>query len=123
MCQMYLGLDDSISYNITVKDGQVIIANDNAVVNATNTVNGVNKDELVELINEIKLAAENSNLSSDDEETVNNSLEVIEEEIAKEKPRKGFIKTAITGLKAIKGTAEFGAAIATLIKFIQQFIG
>lgn len=118
-----MGLDDSISYSITVKDGQVIIANDNAVVNATNTVNGVNKEELVKLITEIKLAAENSNLSPEDEETVNNSLEVIEEEIAKEKPRKGFLKMAITGLKAIKGTAEFGAAIATLIKFIQPFIG
>ena len=92
-------------------------------MNATNTVNGVNKEELVKLITEIKLAAENSNLSPEDEETVNNSLEVIEEEIAKEKPRKGFLKMAITGLKAIKGTAEFGAAIATLIKFIQPFIG
>ena len=29
---------------------------------------------------------------------------------------------ALTGLKAIKGTAEFGAAVTALYQFIQPFI-
>lgn len=117
-----MGLDDNISYNITLKDGQVNIANDNAVINANNTVNGLNIEELSKLINEIKAAAEISSLSSEDEETMNSSLEVIEGESKSDTPRKSFIKTAVTGLKAIKGTAEFGAAVIALVQFIQPLI-
>lgn len=118
-----MGLDDGITYNITVKDGQVNIANDNATINATNTVSGINVDELTQLMEGIKATAQNSNLSSEDKEIVSSSLEVIGEELKTEKPRKGFLKTAITGLQAIKGTAEFGAAVVALIQFIQPLIG
>ena len=118
-----MGIDENVSYTITVKNGQVNIANDNAVINATNTINGARLDELTKLISEIKLAAENSKLSSDDAEMVNSNLEVIQEEMKADKPRVGFIKTAISGLKAIKGTAEFGAAVVALVQFIQPLIG
>ena len=118
-----MGIDENVSYTITVKNGQVNIANDNAVINATNTINGARLDELTKLISEIKLAAENSKLSSDDAEMVNSNLEVIQEEVKADKPRVGFIKTAISGLKAIKGTAEFGAAVVALVQFIQPLIG
>ncbi len=118
-----MGLDDNVSYYISNIDGQVNIANDNATINATNTINGLDTDEFTRLVNEIKALAQSSNLSSDDAEVVNNNLEVISEEIQKDKPRKGFIKTAITGLKAIKGTAEFGAAVIAFIQFIQPLIG
>lgn len=118
-----MGLNDNVSYNISVKDGQVNIANNNASINATNTINGIDTDEFTILVDTIKAMAQSSNLSSDDTEVVNNNLEVIGEEIQKDKPRRGFIKTAINGLKAIKGTAEFGAAIIALIQFVQPFIG
>ena len=118
-----MGLDENVSYNITVKDGQINIANDSAVINATNTVNGASIEGLVKLINEVKLAAENSNLSSEDAEMVRSNLEVIQEEAKADKPRVGFLKTAVLGLKAIKGTAEFGAAVVALIRFIQPLIG
>ena len=47
------------------------------------------------------------------------SLEVIEELAKPDKPKRSFVKTAITTLKAIKGTAEFAAAVTALITFIQ----
>ena len=47
------------------------------------------------------------------------NLEVIKEEIQSKKPRKKFLSFALNGLKALKFTAEFGAAVATLTTFIQ----
>ena len=35
-----------------------------------------------------------------------------------EKPKKSMIKTAIASLQAIKGTVEFGSAVAALIQFV-----
>ena len=118
-----MGLEDNITYNITIKDGQVNIANDNSIINATNTVSGINVDELFQLLETIKTTAQNSNLSPEDKETVSSSIEVIDEELKAEKPRKSFLKTAITGLQAIKGTAEFSAAVVALIQFVQPLIG
>ena len=118
-----MGLDDSVTYNITVKDGQVNIANDNATIHATNTANGFDVDTLEKIVSEIKSTLSDCKLSPEDAETAENSLEVIQEESKKEKPRKGFIKTAIAGLQAIKGTAEFGAAVVALIQFVQPLIG
>ena len=118
-----MGLEDNITYNITVKNGQVNIANDNATITATNTVSSINVDELAQLLERITATAQKSELSPEDKETVSSSIEVIGEELKAEKPRKSFIKTAISGLQAIKGTAEFGAAVVALIQFVQPFIG
>ncbi len=118
-----MGLEDNITYNITLKDGQVNIANDNATINATNTVSVINAEELSRLLEEIKTTAQNSNLSLEDKETVSSSIEVIGDELKAEKPRKSFLRTAIMGLKTIKGTAEFSAAVVALIQFVEPFIG
>ena len=64
----------------------------------------------------------NVTLSNNEIEAINESVDVIEDEVKSAKPRKGFIKTALTGLKAIKGTAEFSAAVAALIQFVQTLL-
>ena len=110
-----MGLDDKVIYNVTVHDGQAIIATDNASVYATSQV-GANSDELTALIEAVRALTDS--LSPEDKESVSESLEVIESEVVSGKPRKSMIKTAISCLKAIKGTAELGAAIATLIQFV-----
>ena len=117
-----MGVDDKIVYNITVRDGQVNIANDNANITASNVVNTVDIQELMRLINDVQVKADECDLSDEEKETVENSLEVIEQEAKAEKPRKSFIKTAITGLKAIKGTAELAAAVVTLFQFLQPLL-
>lgn len=118
-----MGLNENITYNITVKDGQVIVANDNATVNALNSLNAIDLVELARLTTMLREEALKSVLTDSEADALNSSLDVIEEELKSDKPRKSFIKTAITGIKAIKGTAEFGAAIAALIQFLQPFIG
>ncbi|PKM93207.1 MAG: hypothetical protein CVU84_16835 [Firmicutes bacterium HGW-Firmicutes-1] len=115
-----MGLDNKNTYSITVTNGQVNIANDSAVINSNSTVNSIDTASLSELIKALK--AESKSLSDEDNETLSNNLEVVEEELKALKPRKAFIKTAISGIKVIKGTAEFTAAMTALIQFLQTIV-
>ena len=112
-----MGVDEKVQYNITVHKGQVNIANDNAQLTATSTV-GVEADQLDKLIRAIKDAARD--LSPEDQELLNDNLDVIQAEAGSDKPRKGFLKIAINGLKAIKGSVEFGAAVSSLLQFAEM---
>ena len=75
-------------------------------------------NELDKLIEDVKKISQKEKLSSNDVEQLNCNLEVISEELKSTQPRKSFIKTAVNGIKMIKGTVEFGAAITTLIQFV-----
>ena len=116
-----MGMDERNTYNITVENGQVNIANDNSSLVAHNTVAST-QEELVRLIQDIKGLLEQQDLSEEETDTLNCSLDVISEEMKEAKPRASFLKTAVNGIKMIKGTAEFGAAIVALIQFVQPFI-
>lgn len=111
-----MGVDEKITYSITVNNGQVNIANDNASITATNNI-GVDLTHLETLLQNVRSTA--SDIDGEDAEILTDSLEVIEEQIKSENPKKSFIKTALAGIKAVKGTAEFAAAVAALIQFIQ----
>lgn len=114
-----MGVDEKIVYSITVQNGQVNIANDSAIITATNTI-GIKTEQLLDLIRAVKNAA--SDLSADEEEVLDSSLEVIQEELKNGEPRKSFLRTAFVSLKALKGTAEFAAAVTALIEFAGGFI-
>jgi hypothetical protein len=114
-----MGLDDRVVYNVTVDKGQAIIATDNATVTATNNV-GIDVNELRRLIADIQSTAQD--LSEEDRQTVSECIEVIETEAVMEKPKKGMLKMATSALTALKGTAEFGAAVASLIQFVGPLI-
>ena len=115
-----MGLDDKNAYLITVTNGQVNIANNNAVIYAVSNVSAIDVTHLLELIKAVK--AEGDALSDNDKDTLASSLEVMEEELKLDRPRKGFVKTAIGGLSAIKGTAEFAASVTALIQFLQPLL-
>ena len=114
-----MGIDEKITYSITVSNGQVNIASDNATITATNNV-GVDLTQLDTLISNVRAAA--VEIAGEDAETLSDSLEVIEEQVKSDKPKKGFIKTAIAGIKTLKGTAEFAAAVAALVQFVQTIL-
>lgn len=114
-----MGLDDKITYNVTVQNGQSIIATDNANVTATNTV-GSDTGELAKLIADVR--ALSGNLSPEEQETVSDSLEVIETEASSDKPKKGMLRTAIAALKNIKGITEFGETVIALSEFVGTLI-
>lgn len=114
-----MGIDEKITYSITVTNGQVNIASDNATINATNTV-GVDLEKVAALISDVRAAS--AGIIGEDAEALSDSLEVIEEQVKTEKPKKSFIKTAITTLKTIQGTAEFITAVAALAEFLQGIL-
>ena len=117
-----MGMDNKVVYNITVKGGQVNIANDNATLLASNIANGIDLQRLSELLEEIRKEADKNSFVTDEKEAIAINLDVIDEEMKGEKPRKNYLKMAVSGLKAIKGTAEFSAAVAALVQFIQPLI-
>lgn len=116
-----MGLDENTRFNITVNDGQVNLATDNSTINATIN-NGVDQSKLQDLLNSL---ASHSNIGLSDEErdTVSESVELIQQEIMSEKPKKSILRRVFATLSGIKGTAEFLAALAALAQFVQPFIG
>lgn len=115
-----MGMDENIRYSITVHNGQVNVASDNATINSTQN-NGLNTSELSKILTEVRQAI--LSLSSDeDKESAQEYIEVIEDELNKPQPKKSLLKTAIAGLQAIKGTVEFGAAVTAIFQFIQTII-
>lgn len=114
-----MGMDEHVRYSITVSGGQVNVASDKATINATQTNNSdIDVQKLRTLIESVRKEAM-VGLPKGDRVVVEQSLAVIEEELATSEPRKGFLKTAVTGLQAVKGTVEFMSAVVTLAQFIQ----
>lgn len=112
-----MGLDETIKYNITVHNGQVNLASDNAVINAT-VNNGVNLMELQTLLD--KVLQESKTVLTEDEITaVKESVEVIQQELSQEKPKKSILRGILNTLQSIKGSVEFAAAVTALAQFIQ----
>ena len=115
-----MGIDEKIIYNVTVQNGQAIIANDNSSV--TSNINiGATTNTIEQLISAVRTRLDTLT-SEEDKETASESLEVIEAEVAAEKPKKSMIKTAIASLQAVKGTVEFASAVAALIQFVKQML-
>lgn len=114
-----MGIDEKVTYSITVSNGQVNIASDNATITATNNA-GTDFVQLVDLIKRVNATA--TGITGEDAEKLAASLEVIEEEAKSSKPRKSFIKTAVAGIQTLKGTVEFSEAVAALVQYVQVFL-
>lgn len=114
-----MGLNDKITYNVSVQNGQAIIAMESATVMATNKV-GIDSFELEKLIKAVRTSA--NDVAPEEQEIVSDSLEAIRSEAVAQKPKKGILKTAMVALQGVKGTVEFAAAVATLIQFISPLV-
>ncbi len=106
--------------NVNGGVAQVNVANDNATVHATQS-NGIDVSQLENIIADI-MKHMPTDITQEEQEQIRDSVEVIRAEVQSANPRKGFIKTALKGLQAINGTAQFGAAIATLVQFVGTFL-
>lgn len=115
-----MGIDEKVTYSISVQNGQVNIANDNSTINATNVTHEVDFEKLTKLIDNIKRNA--IEISKEDEEKLQGSLDTIKDELSKENPKKSILKFAKSGLQTIKGSVEFSAAVTALFEYIQPFL-
>lgn len=108
-------IPNNITWN--VQGGQINIANDNAIVNATQN-NGTNLNEL-EII--IKGILDNlSELSEEDAETIEDSIGLIQEELTKPEPKKARISS---GIKLIAPMISIANGIPVLADNLQKFVG
>lgn len=100
---------------INAENVQINIANHKSKIVATHkNEQPVNIEKLVEMIKcNVPI-----NMSQAEKEQINDYLSQILTEIKEIKPRKKFLSTIVDALKAIKGTAEFGAAIVALAEYI-----
>jgi hypothetical protein len=115
-----MGLDDTIRYNIKIENGQVILASDNAIVNATMN-NIIDHSKLIKLIETVK--KENWNGLSDEQiETLNDWLETIEHQSKQPEPKRGVFKSAIESLTTFTALVQFPSALQNLIDFLTTLI-
>ncbi len=114
-----MGIDEKTKYSITVNNGQVNLASDNSTINANQLNNGIDLQILKALVNNVK---NEMSCNEEDAQIINDSIEVIETELAQPTPKKNLLRIALSGIKTIKGTAEFGAAILALYQFVQSTI-
>ncbi len=120
-----MGMDETIKYSITVEKGQVNIAHDSSTINAT-VNNGGEITDLEKIIGTIKELLSNDDISPEEREMISDNIEVIKEELGRDNPRKGFIKTAWQGIKYallnIPTAIEIGENINKLGELIQPWI-
>lgn len=124
MIKMEMGYDEEMKYNIHMgNNGQVNIAEDKSTINA---VQNNNSNDLEELSKEIKEILRDIDLDKEIKENIEDNVEVLESELLEEKPRKGFIRTAIDGLQNslpnIKDHIELTANITSIIGFAMAVI-
>ena len=100
-----------------INANQANIATNNATINAFQN-NNVDIAQVEKLIEAVRRAIPHDILQ-DDKNTITENLEVVEEQLARPIPKKSVMTTLLTGIKAIAGTVEFGAAVTALIQFIQ----
>lgn len=122
--KMEMGYDEEVKYNIHMgNNGQVNIAEDKSNINA---VQNNNASDLEKLSKEIKDILKEIDLDKEIKENIEDNVEVLECELLEEKPRKGFIRTAIDGLEnslpKIKDNVELTANLTSIIQLVIAMI-
>ena len=110
--------NDKVSVTMTGDNSQFNMASGRAKQTVTQN-NSKDFDILHKLLTDIRNAVTEA-MSSEDAKSVSDSLEKIENEFKQETPHTGFLNTVLTGLRAVKGTTEFGAAVSVLTKFVME---
>jgi len=99
-----------------------ILGGQNNVVNNCNSFNSDSKDEITSLINEIRTAVNDADISSEKKDEANEYIETIEEISSQKQPRKSIIKLACAGLKKIAGDGGFLGIVDKLLSIVEKII-
>lgn len=116
-----MGVDEKTLYSIVVESGgQAIVAEaGSSVVTINNST--INVEVLNGILEKVKYEA--VGFDEDVRQEVDELVEVVKSEMNSDKPKKSMVRTALNALKGLKGTAEFSAAVAELIQFLQTVVG
>lgn len=101
--------------------GQMNIANDNAIINATYN-RYESESELENLINQIK-DSDLSCFDDDEQEVLIDNIDILQEQLSSDKPKRGFIRTAIAGIiPFMHKTTEVTELLQKLMDFVKPII-
>ena len=101
--------------------GQMNIANDNATIYATYN-HYEEQSELESLVSQIK-DADLSALNEEEQEVLIDNVDVIQEQLNSDEPKKGFIRAAIGGISGlIYKSAALTEPLQKLIEFAKSYI-
>lgn len=107
------------NYNININGNsnklQINISNDNSQQNIHSNMDIEKLNELID-----RIYSSSNYFTINELQKLDENLNLLRDELSKQKPLKSFLDRITTSLLAIKGTAEFGAAIVALIEFINQ---
>ncbi len=116
-----MGVDETVKYDITVNNGQVNVANDNATIHATSNHYG-QQIELDKLVSAIK-NADLSMFNEEEQQTLLDNVEIVQEQLGSNEPKKGFIRTAMAGISGlIYKAATLTEPLQKLIEFAKPYI-
>ena len=118
-----MGYDENTQFTINVTGGnpQLNIASGNSEIAATQNI-GIDSNQLEEIIDAIREATNTEAFGDEEIEQITDSLDAIKAELTTLQPKKGILRTAMKGLQTINGSAQFLAAIATMVQFVGPYI-
>ena len=118
-----MGYDENTQFTINVTGGnpQLNIASGNSEITATQNI-GIDVNQLEKIMDEIRGATNTEAFGNEELEQITDSLDAIKAELTSLQPKKGILRTALKGLQAINGSAQFLAAIATMVQFVGPYI-
>ncbi|OOM16713.1 hypothetical protein [Clostridium saccharobutylicum] len=101
--------------SITVNGGQVTLAQDNGVVNATQTNNiGFQSKEILSLIDEFKeIVAKHADINENDKEDAVEMTQLAYEECQSNNPKKSIIRSAISNINSLIALGSEGEKLIT----------
>lgn len=102
-----------------VGSAQINQASGNAVIYAAQS-NGINVQELNEMLNSVLNAAKNSLDDVEMLEDIEETLESIREQMTSDKPKRGIIRGAVSFMQGINASTQFAAALAGLVEFLSN---
>lgn len=112
--------NDPINISVTGGSPQINIAQDSAEIKAEQKVY-VNYSDVEKMLNDIRTNIP-KDTSPEDVNTINDSLQIIEDEVKSSEKHPKVLRLAIKTLQGIKGTVEFMAAVSALVAFVQTII-
>jgi len=116
--ELYMAQDITIN---NIHNSQINNANGDSTINATQN-NSLDMQHIMLLIDSVKQSIVGT-MSSDTADIANEHVEILEDQLSRPDPKPSIIKTAIKGLKTIKGSIEFTAAITTLYSYFAPALG
>lgn len=118
-----MGYDEEEKYMITINGGngvQVNISKDDSTINAVQN-NGINTEELNNLIKSIKESL-NNDIPEEEKEMIEENIETIKQELSNNSPKKGLIKSCILGLKNVVESIPTAIVLCKNIETLIEYV-